>query len=202
MNSDEPISAWIEGLQRGDESSARKIWEHFVQRLYEAARKKLSTRLARTYDEEDAAQSAFRALCAGVSAGRYPDLSDRTSLWRLLLTITSNKVSNRRRYEHQDQRDIRRTATDSVFSGTGSHCQWIGSLPGREPSPEYSAEFVDLCGFLVERLGPELQEIARLKIEGFTDVEIADRLGCSDRTVRRRVELIRRNWQEFEENRH
>ncbi len=199
MDSDEPVSVWIEGLQQGDESSARKLWEHFVQRLYEAARKKLNRRVARTYDEQDAAQSAFHALCAGVSAGRYPDLNDRTSLWRLLLTITSNKISNRHRYEKREQRDIRRTATDSVFITT-SHRSVIGSLPAREPTLEYSAEFVDLCGQLVEGLGPELQEIARLKIEGYTDVEIAEHLGCSDRTIRRRVELIRRNWQVVEED--
>jgi RNA polymerase sigma factor (sigma-70 family) len=198
MDSDEPVSVWIEGLQQGDESSARKLWEHFVQRLYEVAKKKLNKRVARTYDEQDAAQSAFHALCAGVSAGRYPDLNDRTSLWRLLLTITSNKISNRHRYEKREQRDIRRTATDSVFLAE-SDSSLIGSLPAREPTPEYSAEFVDLCGRLVEGLDPELQEIARLKIEGYTDVEISERLGCSDRTVRRRVELIRRNWQESEE---
>ena len=33
-----------------------------------------------------------------------------------------------------------------------------------------------------------------MKMEGYTHEEIADRLGCSLRSVGRKVELIRRTW--------
>lgn len=196
MNADDPVSLWIDELKRGEDSAARKIWNHYVEQLYEVARKKLRPGTRRVYDEQDAAQSAFHALCAGVSAGRFPDLADRTNLWRLLLTITSRKICNRHRYDYQEQRDIRRTHTDSVFLNPGQS-GFINRLPAHQPSPEFAAEFVELCGSLFEGLGdPELQRIGWLKFEGYNDQEIADQLGCARRTIQRKVERIRRHWQE------
>jgi len=75
----EPVTQWIEGLQRGDESATRKIWEHFVGQLCVAMRQKLHPETRRVYDEEDAAISAFRSFCHGVEQGRFPDLNDRHS---------------------------------------------------------------------------------------------------------------------------
>ena len=193
----DPVSQWIEELKHGDDSAARNLWDHFVLRLYEAAQRKLHTSAKRVYDEQDAAQSAFHALCAGVAAGRFPDLNDRKSLWRLLLVITSRKVSNRHRYDHQEQRDVRRTNTDSVFLRTGDS-GLMEKLPTTEPSPEFSTEFVELWGQLFEALDPQLQRIGWLKIEGYSDQEIGDQLGCTRRTVQRKVERIRRNWQELQ----
>lgn len=195
MMKDDAVSLWLEELKQGDDSAARKLWDHFVLRLYEAARKKLRPDSRRVYDEQDAAQSAFYALCAGVSAGRFPDLTDRTSLWRLLLVITARKIANRHRYDCQEQRDVRRINTHSRFQ-TADGSEFLQKLPAREPSPEFELEFLEMCGSLFEGLDPQLQHIGRLKIEGFSDQEIADQVGCTRRTVRRKVERIRRNWED------
>ena len=37
----------------------------------------------------------------------------------------------------------------------------------------------------------ELKELALAKMEGYTNVEIATRLNCSERTIERRIKLIR-----------
>jgi DNA-directed RNA polymerase specialized sigma24 family protein len=51
------------------------------------------------------------------------------------------------------------------------------------------------CHCLLGRLRDEsLREVARLRMGGYTNEEVADRLGCSLRTVARKVELIRRSW--------
>ena len=92
MASDDPVTLWIDQLRVADDSAAGKLWMHFVSRLYEAARKKLRPQTRSLYDEEDAAQSAFHSVCAGIAAGRFPDLQDRESLLRLMLVITSRKV--------------------------------------------------------------------------------------------------------------
>ena len=39
-----------------------------------------------------------------------------------------------------------------------------------------------------------LRQVALMKMEGYTHEEIADRLGCSLRSVGRKLELIRRTW--------
>ena len=195
-NSD-PVSIWIDQLKDEDDSAAHNLWFHFVDRLQASARKKLKPSTRRVYDEEDAAQSAFHSVCAGISAGRFPDLKDRESLWQLLLVITSRKVSQRHRHDHRQRRDVRRTVTDSIFvsSGEGTSLGAINDSPSREPTPEFAAEFVDVCETLFNSLDdPQLMQVALLKIEGFADGEIAQRLDSSRRTVQRRLEIIRRHW--------
>ncbi len=178
----------------------RSLWEHFFHRLYDLAKHKLRLRTRRAYDEEDAAQSAFHSVCAGIVAGRFPELHDRDSLWRLMLVITAQKVSNRHRYDQQQRRDVRRTLSDSVF--THSPEEFIAGdihVASREPTPEFAVEFVDVCERLFDGLADAtLKEIATLKMEGYTDIEVADRLKCSRRTVQRRITIIRRHWEHLE----
>ena len=50
------------------------------------------------------------------------------------------------------------------------------------------------CARLLDRLEPELRQIAQLRLDGYTNAEIAAQLGCALRTVERRLELIRRIW--------
>jgi DNA-binding NarL/FixJ family response regulator len=47
---------------------------------------------------------------------------------------------------------------------------------------------------LLERLDESLRPIARMKLEGYTNTEISAKLGVVERTVERRLNLIRRIW--------
>lgn len=197
MSNDDPITLWIDELRNADEAAARKLWDHFVSRLYETARKKLRPETRRVYDEEDAAQSAFHSVCAGIAAGRYPDLRDRNSLWHLLLVITARKVGHRHRHDQQQRRDVRRNVSDFIFVPATDNSAGVGIdyLAVCEPTAGFAAEFVETCESLFRSLGdPALQQVVTLRMEGCTDREIADRLQCSRRTVQLRLETIRRHW--------
>jgi DNA-directed RNA polymerase specialized sigma24 family protein len=51
------------------------------------------------------------------------------------------------------------------------------------------------CRRLLDGLGDDaLREVAVARMEGYTNDEIADRLGCARRTVARRLDLIRKTW--------
>jgi len=201
MASDDPVTQWIDELRNADEAAAQKLWNHFVSRLYEMGRKKLRPETRRVYDEEDAAQSAFHSVCAGIAAGRFPDLQDRHSLWHLLLAIAARKVAHRHRHDQQERRDVRRTFSDSIFvpSSDDSACAGVGMIASREPTPEFTAEFAETCETLFNSLkDPALHQVGTLRMEGHTDAEIANRLECSRRTVQRRLEVIRRHWDRLE----
>lgn len=201
MSSDDPVSLWINELRHADQPAAQKLWHHFVGRLYELSRKKLRPETRRVYDEEDVAQSAFHSLCAGIAAGRFPDLQDRDSLWHLMLVITARKVSHRHRHDQQERRDVRRTLTDSIFlqPSSDSAAVGVGVIASREPTPEFTAEFAETCETLFNSLSDTaLQQVVTLRMEGHTDSEIAKRLKCSRRTVQRRLEVVRRHWDRLE----
>ena len=201
MSSDDPVTLWIDELRNADEAAARKLWNHFVTRLYELGRKKLRPETRRVYDEEDAAQSAFHSVCAGIAAGRYPDLESRGSLWHLLVVITARKVARRQRHDQQQCRDVHRNLSDSVFLPPSDYSATAGvdRIASREPTPEFAAEFVETCDLLFRSLDdPAPQQVVTLRLEGYTDAQVADRLKCSRRTVQRRLEVVRRHWGRLE----
>jgi len=198
---DDPVSMWIEEIRDADDDAAHKVWEHFSARLHQSARKNLRAKTKRVYDEEDVVLSMFHSLCQGLAEGRFPDLNDRDSLWRLMLVITGRKIANRHRHDKRQRRDDRRTLTDSIFSESqlNQGKQLGDDLLSREPTPEFVAEFHETSERLIAAIDePDLKEIALLRVEGFNDSEIADRLDCSRRTVQRRLTMIRQLWESQE----
>lgn len=189
---------WVEQLASADRDAAARLWAHFCQRLMNFARTRMSPSTRRIYDEEDAAVSAFRSLCRGIEAKRFPDVADRTNLWSLLVVITSRKISNRFRYEHQQRRDSHQLISDTIIRTTdGNEIDVLRSVPGKEPTPEFAAEVADMSEFLMKLLPDhELKKLVQLKLEGYTNEEAAERMRITRRTVQRKLELIRRIWLE------
>lgn len=185
---DDPVTVWIEQLKKGDSEAAQQLWEHFFNRLHAVAKTRIAMISNRVYDEEDAAQSAFFSFCNGIAAGRFPNLQDRDSLWRLLVTITFRKISGRLKYEHGQKRNARRRVNDSSDG-------LVGNMETLEPSPEFVVQAKETLEHLIERLADEkLRRICCLKLEGYRDDEIAEKMDTSRRTIQRKVERIRKTW--------
>jgi DNA-directed RNA polymerase specialized sigma24 family protein len=161
------------------------LWDRFSNRLLGLARKRLQDLPRRAVDEEDVVLSAFDSFCRAAEAGRF-QLEDRSDLWNILVLITLRKSIDLRTHERRQKR-----------GGGGPVEADLSDLLSREPGPDLAAAVAEECGRLMARLGDdELREIALLRMEGYTDDEIADRLGCARRTVQRRVRLIRQLWQQ------
>ena len=162
------------------------------------ARSKMSPSTRRIYDEEDAAVSAFRSLCRGIEAQRFPDVGDRGNLWALLVVITSRKIANQFRYEHQQRRNANQTLGEAMLQpNDGSAVNLLQSVPSHEPTPAFAAEVADMSEYLMAQLGePDLKQIVRLKLEGHTNEDIAELMKVTRRTVQRKLERIRRIWLE------
>ncbi len=72
----------------------------------------------------------------------------------------------------------------------------LGEMLSQEPSPEFAAAVAEECQRLLQRLGDcELERVALLRMEGYTVAEVADRLGCAPRSVKRKLALIRTVWE-------
>lgn len=193
MSAEGPITHWIHELRGDDPEAAERIWKHFGTRLLAAARRRMSSGNRVAYDEEDAAQSAFHSLCTGLSEGRFDDVQNRDGLWRLLLVIISRKIAARRRYDGRQRRELTRSVQESTLQRDSE--RGLDSLPSDVLSPEYAAEFEEVCDEMFAGLDSEnLRQVGLLKMEGYSDNEVATRLNCSRRTVQRRLEVIRRNW--------
>ena len=68
----------------------------------------------------------------------------------------------------------------------------LDGIVGPEPTPEFAAEVAEEYRRLLAALADrELESVALWKMEGYTNAEIAGRLGCAPRTVERKLQVIR-----------
>jgi RNA polymerase sigma factor (sigma-70 family) len=188
------ITTWLNLLKAGDPAAAEALWQHYYARLVELARQHLAAYSRRAADEEDVAAEAFADFCAGAAAGRFPRLSDRHELWRLLLTITLRRARNLGRDESCQKRDSRRTvgAADLLELPDAD----LDRLSGAGPDPALAAEVTDQVRHLLALLpGDDLRAVARDLLAGYTPTEIAQRQGCGLRTVERRRQRVRQFWE-------
>lgn len=188
-----PVTDWISQLADDDQAAAEQLWVHFSARVRNLARKQLDPRTRRTYDEQDAANSAFHSLCRGIQDGRFEHVTDRDSMWGLLAVITARKVSARQRSEHRQKRGGGSVRGDSVFATFGIN--GLDAVEGNEAAPEFTAMFTETCDRLIATLSdPMLKEIVLLKFEGYRNTEVATKVGRTRRTIERKLEEIRRIW--------
>jgi DNA-directed RNA polymerase specialized sigma24 family protein len=196
MSTGNSVTRWISGLKQGDQSAARELWDAYFRRLVGLARARLRDAPRRIADEEDVALSAFDSFCRGARAGRFVRLDDRNDLWQILVLITVRKAIDLRNYEGRQSRGVGRVQSLSEMTREG-----LEMIGGDQPTAELATQLAEEYQRLMERLGdPTLQSVATWKLEGYTNDEIAARLGCVTKTVERKLARIRSTWARETEN--
>lgn len=185
----------ISQLRSSEDAAAAKLWDDYFHRLVVLARAMLQGTFRRTADEEDIALSAFASFCRGVEAGRFPRIEDRDNLWTALFSLLTRKSAHHHRDLSRLKRDERRTLDEAGLERCSAGEFDIHSLAGREPSPEFVTEVAEECERLLRQLDDDdMRRLAVMKMEGYSNEEIADRLGVAPRTIERRLQLIRTIW--------
>lgn len=191
------VTLWIEQLKDGDAQAVEKLWGRYFAQLVELARSKLGGTPRAAADEEDVALSAFKSFCFGARRGQFPRLTDRDSLWSLLVGITAHKCVDQIRHENRKKRSVTGHSPDGSLTRRGADP--ISRIISEEPTPEFAAIMAEQFELLLARLDgaddPDLMQIALAKMVGDSTTEIAARFGCVRRTVERKLLLIRRLWE-------
>jgi DNA-directed RNA polymerase specialized sigma24 family protein len=194
MSTGGTVTGLIDLLKRGDRGAAQPLWDAYFHRLVALARARLQGTPRVAADEEDVALSAFDSFCRRAEAGQFPRLDDRDDLWQLLFVLTVRKAIDLARRQGRARRGAGRAATLADLAGFD-----LDEVLGPTPTPELAAEMAEECRRLLDRLGDEtLRSVARWKMEGWTNREIASRLGCVEHTVERKLRSIRRLWSDGE----
>lgn len=174
--------------------ATRGLLNRYFERLVRLARARLSASSSRASDEEDLALSAFQSFYSSAAAGRFPRLEDRDDLWKLLVTITGRKAINQVRREHRLKRGGGHVVSTTTLVGEQEDDP-LTRIVDSEPTPEFAALVADEYRRLLESLEDvDLRRIAQMKLEGYTNKEIADHLVYSERKVERKLAIIRRLW--------
>ena len=189
------VSLWLNQFKDGDTAAAQPLWNAYFTKMVALARMKLGTAPRGSRDEEDIVNSAFFTFCEGVKDGRFPKLDSRDDLWAILFTIVSSKAAQHARSEAAQKRGGGKIVHASNVADRSGAGDLFASLASVEPTADDAAIMVEDLKKLLEALGDgNLQQIAIWKMEGYTNREIADRIGKSEPTVERKLKLIRETW--------
>lgn len=199
MSDERSVSELLRRLRQDPSDAARQLWDRFIERLIAAAHRNLRNLPRRALDEEDIAISAFASFIRGAADGRFQRLTGEEDLWQVLAMLVERKAIRGIRRELAKKRGKGQVRGESVFekliadSSTAMGIEQIVD-PHRSAISAFSMGVRDMLAKLDD---DALRSIAILKLEGYTNPEIAARQSISIRTVERRLSLIRKRWSNF-----
>jgi RNA polymerase sigma factor (sigma-70 family) len=174
--------SWFELFRAGDEAAARKLFDRYVDQVMKLARRHLNRPMAGRVDEEDIAQSVFRTFFHRARQGQF-QIDEAEDLCKLLARITVHKTFRQIAFHKRAKRD--------THAETSEPQEMLMSRLTSGPTPQEAVAFVDQLEHFLNKLQPVERQILELRMEGHNNLEIADKLGISDRKIRRLMERIR-----------
>jgi RNA polymerase sigma factor (sigma-70 family) len=179
------VRSLVELWRKGDQRAAEQLFTRYVDRLVPLARRRISQRLASRVDPEDVVQSVFRTFFGGLKEGRF-DIQSQDDLCKLLMRITIHKTLRHIAFHKAAKRD---PSQETIQSEEGQ--EQLIQLLGREPTPDDAVAFLDQLEHLLSRLGPQERQILEMRLQGYSNEDIAAKLGIYDRKIRRLFERVR-----------
>jgi RNA polymerase sigma factor (sigma-70 family) len=192
----EQIHRFRSGSPDSRNEAARRLWERYLPRLLTLARRHLDRRIRVLHGEEDVVQSMGRSFFRRLRRGDF-DLAGRDDLWALLVTITLNKARNAADRHFAAIRDVRRERHLPLSDASRSDAlPEVFALEADEATPAEAAALNEALERRLQDLPePDLRQVALMRLEGYTNREIAQALRCGERSVERKLNLIRRRWE-------
>ena len=197
MSSPGSVSRHIADLKTGDQAAAGELCKRYFDQLVRLARKKLRGASRRVADEEDVVVDVLDSLCHAAQRGRFPLLTNRDDLWRLLTVLTERKAANQVKREAARKRGGGKVRGESAFDQADrtSNEPGIHRVASKAPCPATLGELKEGFSTMLAALEDEtLQKIAIWSMEGYTNQEIAARICRSLSAVDRKLRLIRDKW--------
>jgi DNA-directed RNA polymerase specialized sigma24 family protein len=174
---------------------------------------KLARALIRRYglqavlDAEDAANAALYQVYKATSVGKPPRFEDDDGLWRFARVLVAREILDTRRRigsvrrggpgREREKPDVAGSEELVVDRGFVQADVELDKLQSRGVSAEDRVAGALEVEHLIAMLGdPMLKRIVRLRLEGYTDAEIAEETGQDRTTIYRKVRRIRDIWRQ------
>lgn len=179
------INALLGRIRDGDESAARELLARYEPQVRLVVRRQLPRLLRARFDSIDFLQSVWATFFRRVRAG--PErFEDPRFLVGFLAQVAKNKIIDEFRRAASRKQDIR---LEERLSSAGLRSR---ELMADQDSASELAEANEAYDRLNDLLPEDRRGLLRLKLTGLSNRAIADRLGLSERTIRRVLEDLRR----------
>jgi RNA polymerase sigma factor (sigma-70 family) len=174
----------IAEYKAGSESAARELFDKYCERLMRLAKKRIGQRMTSRVDPEDIIQSAFRTFFVRVRNEQF-SFHEEDDMFKLLVRLTVHKAL--RQIAHH--RAAKRNPEQEVGQASDAQ-EMLQQLCAEQPTPEVEVALIEEFEKFLGQLPQVDREVLQLKLQGYTTVEIAEKIGSYDRKVRRVLERI------------
>jgi RNA polymerase sigma-70 factor, ECF subfamily len=181
-------------LRAGDQDAATEVFCRFAEKLIGLAHSKLDIRILCKEDPTDVVQSVFRSFFTRHRDGEY-ELATWDKLWSLLTVISVRKCLNRTQYYMAKRRDIAREVPAAEWNDAAAG---LSDAINRNPTLLEAAVLFETVEQMTRGLDADDWAIIELRLQGLTAQQISEKLGLSERTVRRVRERIVKRLQRMQ----
>ena len=184
----------IEGqLKDGDTQAAARVYHRYVDRLLRLARARMSKQFNSKFDPDDIVQSAFRSFFRRHADGHF-EIDGWNNLWSLLATITVRKCLAQTDKLTAQKRDIKRE-----YRAGSDELAAHREILTREPTPAQLAILEETLHGLTASLTDRQRQVVFLKLERYSNEEISEMIGRTERTVGRILAIVRQRLESMVE---
>jgi RNA polymerase sigma factor (sigma-70 family) len=172
----------VEQFRQCNARAADELFARYVERLTEMVRWQMAPALRRRLDPEDVIQSAYRSFFVRARGGEFV-IERSGDLWKLLVTITLNKLRRQIVHYRAQKRSIQR---DRPLDDP-TLVEDLNEIAAG-PSPLEALAAADELESFMTKLSPLERRVLELRLQERRWDEIAAATGRSERTVRRALE--------------
>lgn len=184
---DADLASLLDRLRRGDESAAKEVFSRYAAKLLALSRAHLSRLVQSKVDADDVLQSVLRSFFQRQRQGSM-EIANWDGLWGMLVRITLRKCGRNVERYTTARRDVRREQFDSPDANQAL-AAW--AAVAREPTPEDVCTLRDSVEAVMRRLDATARSVLELRLQGFGVREIAEKMEFTERTVFRKIDLIK-----------
>lgn len=179
---DEHTGVLLQRWQEGDERAAADIFDRYVHRLIALARTRLDDDLRKRVDPEDVVQSAYGSFFRRAAEGAF-EVEESGDLWRLLATITINKLRKQYRFHTARKRSIYQER-----SHVDANQREVAQAVSNAATPDEAMVLIEVLDEVLSTLDQSQRLIVEMRMAGWDVAEIALESKRTERTVRRVID--------------
>jgi RNA polymerase sigma factor (sigma-70 family) len=180
LEPDDEFRRLVKRSQAGDADATAQLVQKYEKQILIVARARLGRALRPLLDSVDLAQSINRMILEGLHNQQF-DFSTPNKLVNLAIKLLTRKLA-------QHWRDLRRQQRVEVGN------DWMiffESVAGREPDPSQNAAGRDLVNQVLASLDEAETRLLELYMDGYTQIEIAEKLSIAHTALRTRLSRLR-----------
>ena len=188
MDHDDDFTDLMERARSGDPAAVRDFLDRFEQEVRAMVRARLPRKLRTLYESADFVQAVWKSFFSDLNE-KPRVFADAGHLRGFLAGVVRNKVHEQhRRLTRTEKYDLSRQ--EQLYTRRGDR-EIVRDVASTDPSPSETMQAADRLEQLTAGCSQRDIDVLTLRRHGLTNVEIAERIGMDERSVRRILEAFR-----------